>query len=84
MCIWENIYRFYSIEIDVDAGQDWDILDVNKGLYISLGFYALTKYIFIFISLFWTCLLAEVKKQQHFVTAGLDLLEGDIENVQVS
>ena len=68
----------------MDEGQDWDILDVNKGLYISLGFYALTIYICIFISLFWTCLLAEVKKQQHFVPAGLDLLEGDIENVQVS
>lgn len=40
------MHLFYSVEIDVDEGQDWDILDVNKGLYISLGFCALTIYLY--------------------------------------
>ena len=80
LCILVNIHIFYSVEIDLDEGQDWDMLDVNKGKYISLGFYALTIHLHQFSD--HTSLWIEVK--QHFVMAGLDLLEGDIENVKVS
>lgn len=68
-----------SAETDVDEGQDWDIFNINEGLKALIV-------LVLFCCVMCLCLWEDFHQltQFSFAAAGLDLLEGDIEQDQVS
>lgn len=62
------------VEIDVDEGHDWDIPDINEGLWHTS---------FPFCSPGWFCRSPDINCVFCSVVVGLNLLEGDIQQDEV-